>query len=323
MPLEGIIDLGSNSVRLVVYDVKGHGTSSQGKTAKKADGNAPRDGGKKLFRSLLDKKKVIGLAAYVSQGKLTDEGIDKAIETMQGLIEAARNVGCDDLHVFATAVIRNCKNSKQAAKKISKAIGYDIDILSAVDEAHLGFVGATYNSPIEHGTLIDIGGGSTELTCIRDFRDTHDLSIPQGCVSSYAQFVSLILPQPQEETAIRDAFEEKLDQIDGLGDFRADHLYGIGGSVRAIDKLYAVAFSDDNRLKTLETYQVEALLSLLRENPSTYAHAATKAVPERMHSVTPGIIIACALLKRLGAQSLTVCKYGVREGYLLERVLEA
>lgn len=321
MPLEGIIDLGSNSVRLVVYDVKGRAKQAQGKAAGERDEQGIQDGGKKLFRSLLDKKKVIGLAAYVVKGKLTDEGIDKAIDTMQDLIAAARNVGCDSLHVFATAVIRNCKNSKQAAKKISKAIGLDIDILSAVDEAHLGFVGATYNNPIEHGTLIDIGGGSTELTCIRDFRDTHDLSIPQGSVSSYAEFVSLILPQPHEETAILDAFEENLAKIDGLDDFRADRLYGIGGSVRAIDKLYAVAFSDDNRLKTLETYQVEALLSLLRENPSTYAHAATKAVPERMHSVTPGIIIASTLLKRLGAKSLTVCKYGVREGYLLERVL--
>ena len=325
MSLVGIVDLGSNSVRLVVYELKKN-AKAEASADKAAAGEGKRDGdsksgGKKPFRTLMDKKKVAGLSAYVVDGSLTQEGISNAIDAVDNLVRAARNIGCEDVRLFATAVIRNCKNSKQAAKEISKAVDIKVDVLSEEEEAHLGFVGATFDNPIEDGTLIDVGGGSTELTLVRSGKDIRDLSLPQGSVSSYAQYVSLILPQPTEETAIRDAFLEKLSTVNDLDSFKSKRMYGIGGSVRAVDKLYAAAFSDNNRLNTLDLYQIEALQNLLANQPSAFAHAATKAVPERMHTVGPGLIIARTLMEELGATSLTVCKYGIREGYLLEKVL--
>lgn len=318
----GIIDLGSNTIRLVVYEPRRHLRSKRPSDGELSFDDRWDDGGKRPFRELMDKKKVAGLSAYVVDGSLTPEGIDRAIDVLKGLERAAEGIGCDKIHVFATAVVRNCKNSKQAAAQISDGAGVKLDVLSAEDEAHLGFVGATCDRRISDGTLIDIGGGSTELTAIRNGRDVHDLSIPQGSVSSYAEFVSLILPKPDEADAIRKAFAAKLDGIKGLGDFESAKLYGIGGSVRAVDKLYATAYMDGKRPETLSLDQVESLRKLLRKDPSRFAHAATKAVPERMHTVTTGMIIVHSLMKRLGAQTLEVCKYGVREGYLLERVLK-
>lgn len=323
MPLIGIIDLGSNSIRLVVYETKNPQKPSRPQKAEAAVENGDRSCAKKQFRSVMDKKKIAGLSAYVTDGRLTREGIDCAIEAVQGHVRSANNVGCKDIRLFATAVVRNCDNSKKAADRIAKATGVEVDVISAADEAHLGFVGATCDRRIDEGTLIDIGGGSTELTSVRDGKDRRDVSIPQGSVSSYAEFVKMILPTPDEEASMRRAFDARLDALDGLDDFKAGRLYGIGGSVRAIDKLYAAAFSNDNRMHTLEAYQIGALQSLLQEKPSAFAHAATKAVPERMHTVVPGIVIVRALMEKLGAESLTICKYGVREGYLLERVLQA
>ncbi len=318
----GIIDLGSNTIRLVVYEPRHHLRSKRATDGELSYDDRWTDGGKRPFRELMDKKKVAGLSAYVVDGSLTSEGIDRAVEVLRGLERAAEGIGCDKVHVFATAVVRNCKNSKQAAAQISEGAGVKLDVLSAEDEAHLGFVGATCDRRIDGGTLIDIGGGSTELTAIRNGRDVHDLSIPQGSVSSYAEFVSLILPKPEEADAIREAFAAKLDAIGDLDDFESAKLYGIGGSVRAIDKLYGVAFMNGKRPQTLELEQVEALRKLFYGDPSAFAHAATKAVPERMHTVATGMVIAHALMNRLGAKSLEVCKYGVREGYLLERVLK-
>lgn len=319
----GIIDLGSNTVRLVVYETRRRIVPHRAESDKSNGSDEGRRSGKRPFREIMDKKKVLGLSAYVVDGKLTNDGIAVASEAVRSLLKSASNIGCGNVHVFATAVIRNCKNSKRAAEEIGKGAGVMLDVLSAVDEAHLGFVGATCDRAIEHGTLIDIGGGSTELTAIKGGRDTRDLSIPQGSVSSYAQFVSFILPQPGEDDAIRDAFLKNLSRVKDLDSFSTRKMYGIGGSVRAIGKLHAAAFSGDKHAQTLELSQLKALEKLLKDEPSVFAHAATKAVPERMHTVTPGIIITRTLMERLGAKTLTVCKHGVREGYLLERVLKA
>ena len=141
----GVIDLGSNSIRLVVYDVKS---------------NVSKPVAKKDFKSVINEKKIAGLSAYVQDGVFTQDGINRAIEVLEEHLKRARNLDCERICIFATAVLRNCSNSKEAVRAISDAIKLPIDLLSARDEAHLGFVGATCDRTIESGTLIDIGGGS-------------------------------------------------------------------------------------------------------------------------------------------------------------------
>ena len=80
----------------------------------------------------------------------------------------------EKMEVFATAVIRNALNCEEAVAAIEEAAELPISLLSATDEAHLGFVGATCDRAIERGTLIDIGGGSTELTRIENGNPDQD-----------------------------------------------------------------------------------------------------------------------------------------------------
>lgn len=328
MPLYGVIDLGSNSVRLVVYRVR-------------EDACAPFT--KRSFKSLINEKKIVGLSAYVEDGLFTDAGVARAAEVLDDHLRHARNIGCTDVRIFATAVLRNCENSAEATAALSKAVEAPIDVLSARDEAHLGFVGATCDRAIERGTLIDIGGGSTELTAIADGVDTRGVSVPQGSVSSYAQFVDRILPTPDEMHAIEDAFREKLYALgDGggapastpaatsaslaaaLAPFRSTRLYGIGGATRAALKTYNAAFGVNPAApKSLNLHQLDALLTLLARDPHTFSHTAVRAVPERLHTLVPGCLIAITLMRELGAQTLEICRYGVREGYLIKRILEA
>lgn len=311
MSLYGVIDLGSNSIRLVVYDAK-EPRSGSGKPIAKKD-----------FKSIINEKKIAGLAAYVQDGVFTRAGIDRAVDVLQEHLKHARNLNCDRISVFATAVLRNCSNSAEAVRAISDAIGLPIDLLSEHDEAHLGFVGATCDRTIDNGTLIDIGGGSTELTAIVDGKDTHGVSLGQGSVSSYAQFVNMILPTDDEMHAIEDAFKDRLATLGDLDPYRATRLYGIGGSTRAISKMYGMAFCSGVRPKLIELHQVDALLTMLARNRETFAHIAVKAVPDRLHTLVPGCLITITLMRELGARSIEICKYGVREGYLIERILKA
>ena len=303
----GVVDLGSNTIRLVIYEVEG----SHGKKRRPED----------AFEARLDEKKVAGLSAYVEDGLFTVAGVERAVDVLDGHLATARKLDCDEVRIFATAVLRNCSNRKQAVAAIEEGIDAPIDVLSGAEEAHLGFVGASLGKPIDQGVLVDIGGGSTELTAVEEGRDTVNLSLPQGCVSSYAQFVTMILPEPGEMRAMAEAFEGHLRAAEGASALRSDVLYGIGGGARAAAKMRSVMEGSDKAPKTLGAVDVDAVLGLLEADRSAFAHLAVKAAPDRLHALVPGCVILRSLMRHLGAQELRFCKYGLREGYLVKKML--
>ena len=306
MPNYAVIDLGSNSIRLVVYDVK----AAHKRTCTNKD-----------FTSLINDKVMAGLSAYVVDGVFTQDGIDRAVSVLRGHAKRARYFDCEKMEVFATAVIRNALNCEEAVAAIEEAAELPISLLSATDEAHLGFVGATCDRAVERGTLVDIGGGSTELTRIESSLDFDNASIGQGSLSSFAQHVRAILPTPGEMDAIAEAFRKRFAGLPDPDAYRSEALYGIGGSVRAAAKMHAQATGAAVRPKTMTKQQIHAILAWCRTDPDTFAHAALKASAERVHTLVPGCIILGELFDACGAERLDVCKYGVREGYLIDRML--
>lgn len=306
MPNYAVVDLGSNSIRLVVYDVK----DAHKRTYTNKD-----------FKSLINDKVMAGLSAYVVDGVFTQDGIDRAVSVLRGHAKRARYFDCEKMEVFATAVIRNALNCEEAVAAIEEAAELPISLLSATDEAHLGFVGATCDRAVERGTLVDIGGGSTELTRIESSLDFDNASIGQGSLSSFAQHVRAILPTPGEMDAIAEAFRKRFAGLPNSDAYRSEALYGIGGSVRAAAKMHAQATGAAVRPKTMTKQQIHAILAWCRTDPDTFAHAALKASAERVHTLVPGCIILGELFDACGAERLDVCKYGVREGYLIDRML--
>ena len=305
----GVIDLGSNSVRLVIFDVR-DGTGKKKPVTSKD------------FRSIINDKVMAGLSAYVEAGEFTPEGVACATGVLAGHLKRARYFNCVRTDIFATAVLRNCANSRAAIRKIEAAIGAPVNLLSARDEAHLSFVGASCDRVIDEGTVVDLGGGSCELIRVKGGRDFDDVSIGQGSLSSYANFVEFVIPQAREVEAIERAFLERIvDASIDLGKYRTDTLFGVGGSARAAAKLYAQLHGDPCRPKTLTPAHFDALLDLLVNDPATFSHYAARAVPERVHTVGPGCVILSTLMRKLSARNLEICKRGVREGYLIERML--
>lgn len=303
-----VIDVGSNSIRLVVYSVP----NDNQKAYRRSD-----------FSSLANDKVMAGLAAYVSEGVFTPAGIKKAASTIKSHLKHASYFKCKRIDVFATAVLRNAQNSAEAIKAIEKSAGCKINLISGEDEALLGFAGASSETLIKNGVTVDIGGGSTELTLINDGKPQIFRSIPQGSLCSYTGYVKNILPTEEEMLTIRKSFEDKMRTVLNPDDYQAQTLYGIGGSVRAAAKMMAVESEDRVRPEIILPTDVDALLKKCVEDPSAYARQAIAAAPERIHTLTPGCTILSEVMHRLGASSLRVCKCGIREGYLITRMLEA
>ena len=245
MPNYAVVDLGSNSIRLVVYDVK----DAHKRTYTSKD-----------FKSLINDKVMAGLSAYVVDGAFTQDGIDRAISVLRGHAKRARYFNCEKMEVFATAVIRNASNCEEAVIAIEEGAELPISLLSAQDEAHLGFVGATCDRTVVQGTLVDIGGGSTELTRIEHDRDFDNASIGQGSLSSFAQHVRGILPTGAEMDAIAAAFRERFAALPRPDAYRSEVLFGIGGSVRAAAKMHAQAAGATARPKTMTKKEIHAIL---------------------------------------------------------------
>lgn len=158
MPTYGVIDLGSNSIRLVIYEVKDDRRSTYSS---------------KDFKSIINDKVMAGLAAFVEDGVFTPDGVDRAVNVLKSHMKRVRYFGCKRVDVFATAVLRNAVNCAEAVAEIERRCGLAVTLLSARDEAHLGFVGARCSTPLERGTLVDIGGGSTELTRVEEIGRAH------------------------------------------------------------------------------------------------------------------------------------------------------
>lgn len=304
----GIIDCGSNTVRLCIYQV---------------DDEAKGPLRKRDIRTLLNDKTMAGLAAYVENGIITARGIARAAEAIDDHLARAEYFQCKRLDVFATAFLRNCENRKDAKCGIEKAAGASIVLLSAWEESHLGFLGARCAAPgITDGVMVDIGGGSTELTRIEGGIDSDNISIPQGSLSSFSSRVRGVLPTQSEIKDISRDFKTHLERETDYTGSRCNDLFAIGGSARAVARMYGEAFCGGERPQTLTQEQLGRILTLAIDDPDAFAHIALKAAPDRIHTVVPGCAIARQLMRTFEAKRLRICKCGVREGYLIDRMLD-
>ncbi len=301
----GIIDFGSNTIRLCIYEV----ACTPRKPLQKKD-----------IQILLNYKVMAGLAAHIKEGVMTEAGIKKAIKTINAHLRRASHFSCERIDIFATAVLRNCTNSREATAAIEAGIDKRITILSNEEEAHLGFLGASLDHYLGSGTMVDIGGGSTELTHILDGLDLDKVSIPQGSLSSFANYMSGILPSTKEMESIAKHFRA-LATKEGAEVYAAKQLYGIGGSIRSAAKVYGDLCNKGDRYEYLLPEHIDDILSLYTKDPDAFARLALHTVPDRIHTFIPGCVLIKEIFSLCKAERLDILKYGVREGYLAERVL--
>lgn len=225
--------------------------------------------------------------------------------------------------VFATAVLRNISNRAQAIAAIESEAHCSIVLLSEEDEAHLGFVGASSRDTMENGVLIDIGGGSSEVTLIVNGNDVMRASLPVGSLSSYKGHVEDILPTEEEFASIRRAVRDLLDaDAHGMSEHRVRRLFGVGGSIRALAGVNA-RMLDDASERDMTHEDVDRLVCDLFERRRAFLDAVLHVSPERVHTIACGLAILVELFDDFDASMLHVCANGVREGYLIDRMLKS
>lgn len=292
----GIIDIGSNTVRMAIYDIAG--------------GN---------IDFLMKKKHMVGLAAYLDNNVMTKAGIDKVCGVLFDFKKFLDVFKIKNVAAFTTAALRNCRNSKEAVGEIIRRTGIDIEIISGDKEAEYDFIGATRNIEEKSGVLADIGGASTELVYFKDGGIVDKISLPMGSLDFRTKYCSGVLPNGFEVNLMRRSVAKILDTASGFAGLRCIRMVGIGGTFKGACALYNAMYNQEKKNPVIEAEglgEIVGHFSRLEEIGHEDAVLLMKQVPDRINTIIPGMVIADVLVKNFRCSTVTYSDSGVREGFI-------
>ena len=295
-----IVDLGSNTVRLSVY-------------------HTLPDGG---FELLFSEKEMAGLVSYVHKGTLSPEGIQRACTAIQDFQALLRQFDPGTPHVFATASLRNIRNTEEAVERIREATGVGVDVISGELEARLGYYGTQLATPLRDGAVFDIGGGSTEILEVRGGEIRKAQSLPIGSLALFNTCVDGLWPKKKELKKIRTAVASALKEA-WLPEQRVEKVCGVGGTARAVLKIANAWYEKPAGNRSLTPAEVRRLTRLLLERDHQARKLILRSCPDRVHTILPGMMLMNTLTEKLCCGELYISPYGVREGYLCHKLLNA
>jgi exopolyphosphatase/guanosine-5'-triphosphate,3'-diphosphate pyrophosphatase len=292
-----VIDIGSNTIRLSVYDISSAGD----------------------IRQTYRQKSVAGLAGHVDKRSfLTDEGVRVACDALNRFRAAVSGMDITETHVFATASLRNVLNASRVIEDIKRETGYDVIIISGEEEAICDYIGANNRAPMSDGVLIDIGGGSTELVICKGGRIDKAASIPIGALSMYSKYVGSVLPTKAQSERI---YLETLKRLEVIKAKTLRTMCGVGGTMRALYKLNNAIFGSPPDNRAVPVKNAKKILSLISTDTKLMVNRILQIAPDRIHTITPGLIILNTVIKKYDCKTISVSESGVREGYLIRNVL--
>lgn len=295
-----VIDIGSNTIRLVVFEV---------------------DMKNVTFTQVVNKKIMAGLAGYLRDGALTIRGIHRAQEAIESHLRRLQHYQVEEVFSFATAVIRSARNGKEVIEQFNDRYDLDIEILSGEEEARLGNLAALLALDVSDGVTVDMGGASTEVVAFSDRTPYLLKSLTFGSLSLWIDKVSELFPTADEQRLISEFVRGELLAIPGLEDVRCPTLIGIGGASRAVSKLADHIYHDDTKTRRVETTQMQEMLDRFSTIDKPELLDLVQAVPDRVHTVVPGMLCIHTLARLVHADELLVSPYGIREGYLYARLM--
>lgn len=297
--LYGIVDIGSNTIRMNIYKID-----------------------ERQFHLLLSKKEAVGLVQYVKKSVMTQEGIDRLAACLTQFREMIELLHLDGYSAFATASLRNIDNSQDVIDAIFQKCQVPIDLLSGAQEGRISFHGAIYGLTHQNGIYVDTGGGSSEVILYDKRQIGFVASLPIGSLNLYNKYVKNIIPTKSEIKTIQERIEKELTTIDRKKSIlKAEDLSVTGGSMRAIRALLISLRWIEKDVYEFDASMIRQLVKYLQEDEGKTIHRFLKVKPDRVHTMFPGLLIIDTIAQYTKAKRIQVSLNGVREGYLMEKIL--
>ncbi|HTB70863.1 MAG TPA: Ppx/GppA phosphatase family protein [Solirubrobacteraceae bacterium] len=306
-----VIDLGSNSFRLVVF--------------------LAGDGWWKRTDEIYEPVRIgEGLAAT---GELAPEPVARALATLDVFAHFATASGLrrEKIDAVATSAIRDARNAEQFLGVARERSALPIRVLSREAEAYYGYLAAVNSTTLEHGSVLDLGGGSLQLVQVDGRLERASGSWPIGTVRMSERFLPVNGPAKRRQLeALREHIAERLAEAAWLpgdsGTAGARRLVGIGGTVRnlaAAAQRAAGLPSNGVQGMVLEREALDDLVERLAALPAAERASVPGVKPARADLILAGAVVVQSVLEAGGFDSLETTEAGLREGVFFERLLAA
>ena len=299
MERRAIIDIGSNSVRLIIYRIKGDST----------------------FKVINEAKRTIRLGSYLREDDyLSESGLNILLKVLKVFKDICKRYEVLEIYVVATEAIRRSINKYDVCNKIKLDLGLEVNILSGLEEAKYGYL-AIKNSMLEkNAVLLDLGGSSMEITLMENGEFKETISLPLGSIPLTKMFNNL--ESKEMEIELNKFIYDRLQEISWLKKNNNLNVIGIGGIAKHIGRVS----------KGNEDYPKELLhnYSMTRDEISKiYAEFLKLPIKERSNfkglSKKRAEIFAAPLgailviLKYIDSEKYIISAIGLREGIIYEK----
>ncbi len=283
------VDLGSNSVHLLVAAIAGH-----------------------RLQPLVDESVFLGLGAAVAErGHLGRQARAELTATLVRYADSARRAGATDVTFIGTEPIRRAADGSSIVHEVSVAVGVPMYVLSHEEEAYLTIIGVTEGLPVTHETLVvDVGGGSSEFCIVDATRPPRAVGVRLGSGRLTDRFVSHDPPLRSEVQAMANA---SCEGIRSAPDGSPEEVVAVGGTASNLLKVLPAATLD--RILTRE--RLDEALAMLTTETAAGASVRHLINPSRARILPAGAAIMGAILDRYGVDRIRVSEAGIREGTIL------
>ncbi len=289
-----IVDIGSNSVRLVVFE-----------------------GAVRAPTPVFNEKVLCGLGRGVATtGEMSQHAIDHALQTLSRFNILNRHLGVKNTFAVATAAARDAKNGGAFIKAAKRALDAPINVLSGKKEAKFAAYGVMSGIPGASGLAGDLGGGSLELVRIDEGEIGDGITLPLGPL----QLADVA------GTSIKKASEfisQQLDRVNFMEDQSGVDFYAIGGTWRNLGRLHMA--QKDYPLHVLNNYvipgrEARTLIQAVRKLSAASLRDIKSVSPARAETLPLGALVLEAILRRNKIRNLIISSNGVREGVLFSKL---
>jgi exopolyphosphatase/guanosine-5'-triphosphate,3'-diphosphate pyrophosphatase len=300
-----VIDLGSNSFRLVVFTWGEHG-------------------GHGWWRRTDEIHEAVRVGAGLdAAGELQEEPMERAIETIELFAHFCRATGIDDVRPVATSAIRDATNQEDFLKAARKRSGLEIEVLSPEEEARYGYLAAVNSTTLDDGVALDLGGGSLQLSQVRERQALDMRSWPLGAVRMTERFLPGDKTKGKQLKALRAHLAEELASAEWLAE--GGRLAGIGGTVRnlgAAAELAADKPSFGVQGFLLERGALDDLVDRFADMTPKERGEVPGIKPERGDLILAGAVAVQTVMELGSFDALEVTEAGLREGVFYSTLLE-
>ncbi|WP_127359945.1 Ppx/GppA phosphatase family protein [Actinacidiphila soli] len=301
----GVLDVGSNTVHLLVMDA--------------------HPGARPL--PAYSHKAELRLAELIEEdGAIHEDGVERLVATVAEALEVAEDKGVEDVLPFATSAVREAANGEQVLARVAAETGVALTVLSGEDEARLTFLAARrwFGWSAGRLLLLDIGGGSLEVGFGMDEDPDAALSLPLGAGRLTSGWLPGDPPAPEDVRSLRKHVRAEIGrtvaEFSRLG--RPDHIVGTSKTFKQLARIAGAARSGDGLYvqRTLTRHSLEEWVPRL----ATMTEAERIALPGvsegRARQLLAGALVADAAMDLFGVPELEICPWALREGVILRKL---